>query len=213
MKKQMKKTIYIAAFITLTAFSQAQSVGINATGAIPHSSSILDLNTGNTFVSPNAKGFLPPNVPLTGITDAVTVTSPATSLLVYNTATANTGTLAVVPGYYYWDGTKWVALGGSDWHTLGNLGTTAGTNFLGTTDAQDMVFKTNSTENMRILNTNGNVGIGTANPVYGRLSVMGLNDTALSSSVWGTSSGQGMNIAVYNLSQVAGSVAGIRMVT
>src|ERR1700744_2114360 len=123
----MKKIIFITILIALAAFVQAQSVGINATGATPAASSILDLNTGNTFTSPNGKGLLPPNVPLTGITDAVTVTSPATSLLVYNTATANTGTLAVVPGYYYWDGTKWVALGGSDWHTLGNLGTTAGT--------------------------------------------------------------------------------------
>jgi len=160
----MKKTIYIAAIITTAFSAQSQSVGINATGAIPHSSSILDMNTGNTYSSPNGKGILPPNVPLTGITDAVTVTSPAISLLVYNTATANIGILAVVPGYYYWNGTQWVALGGSDWHTLGNLGTTAGTNFLGTTDAQDVVFKTNSTEQIRIANTTNNVGINNATP-------------------------------------------------
>ena len=86
-----------------------QNIGVNAIGATPNTSSILDLNTGNTFTSPNGKGLLPPNVALTGITDAVTVTGPATSLLVYNSATANTGTAAVVPGFYYWDGVKWVS--------------------------------------------------------------------------------------------------------
>lgn len=149
---------------------QAQNLGVNATGATPNASSIIDLNTGNTFTSPNGKGLLPPNVALTSITDAVTVTSPAVSLLVYNSATVGTGSAAVVPGYYYWDGSKWVRLQTSagaaqDWSLIGNAGTTAGTNFLGTTDAQDVVVKTNAIENMRILNTNGYVGIGTVAPV------------------------------------------------
>ena len=151
-------------FVLNTHYSFSQNLGVNATGATPNASSVLDLNTGNTFISPNGKGLLPPNVALTGITDVVTVTGPATSLLVYNSATAGTGTAAVVPGYYYWDATKWVALGGADWHTTGNVGTTAGTNFIGTTDAQDLVFKTNSNEQMRVANTNSNVGIGTAAP-------------------------------------------------
>src|SRR5205085_1527195 len=46
------------------------------------------------------------------------------------------------------------------WATTGNSGTTAGTNFIGTTDAVDFVAKTNNTERMRI-NSAGNVGIGT----------------------------------------------------
>lgn len=49
------------------------------------------------------------------------------------------------------------------WELLGNTGTTAGTNFLGTVDAQDLVFKTNNTEKVRVLTT-GQVGIGTAIP-------------------------------------------------
>jgi hypothetical protein len=49
------------------------------------------------------------------------------------------------------------------WKLLGNAGTTAGTNFLGTTDAQDLVFKTNNTEKVRVT-TVGLVGIGTAAP-------------------------------------------------
>ncbi len=46
------------------------------------------------------------------------------------------------------------------WQLTGNSGTTAGTNFIGTTDAKDLVFKTNNTERIRI-NSTGNVGIGT----------------------------------------------------
>lgn len=38
----------------------------------------------------------------------------------------------------------------SAWSLTGNVGTTAGTNFLGTTDAVDLVFKTNNTEKARI---------------------------------------------------------------
>jgi len=49
------------------------------------------------------------------------------------------------------------------WLLTGNAGTSPGTNFLGTTDAQRLVFKTNGVEHMTIL-TNGNVGIGTSTP-------------------------------------------------
>lgn len=49
------------------------------------------------------------------------------------------------------------------WSLTGNTGTTAGTNFIGTTDGKDFVTKTNNTERMRILSS-GNVGIGTSTP-------------------------------------------------
>ena len=97
-------------FILNTQNSFAQNLGVNSTGATPNASSIIDLNTGNTFTSPNGKGLLPPNVALTSITDAVTVTSPASSLLVYNTNASMTGGAV---GYYYWNGAKWVVLGGT----------------------------------------------------------------------------------------------------
>ncbi len=47
-----------------------------------------------------------------------------------------------------------------DWALLGNTGTDENTNYLGTNDNQDLIFRTNGVENMRI-NTNGNIGIGT----------------------------------------------------
>src|SRR5262249_53010949 len=51
------------------------------------------------------------------------------------------------------------------WNTTGNNGTTAGTNFIGTTDAVDWVVKTSNTERMRVL-SGGNIGIGTTAPAY-----------------------------------------------
>lgn len=59
--------------------------------------------------------------------------------------------------------------GGGGWSLTGNGSTTAGTNFIGTTDAQDLAFKTNSTEQMRIY-TNGQVGIGTS-PIAAKFDV------------------------------------------
>ncbi len=60
----------------------------------------------------------------------------------------------------------------SQWSIIGNGGTSPGTNFIGTTDAKDLVFKTFSTEVMRINQANSRVGIGTTTPgqkltVYG----------------------------------------------
>ncbi len=134
----------------------AQSVGIGT--ATPHPSARL-------HISDNARGLLIPNVALTATNVAAPVTSPATSLLVYNTNTAGTGATAVTPGFYYWDGSQWVRLadGGKAWLLNGNAGTNPAVNFLGTTDAQPLVIRTNNTERMRVTET-GFVGIGTTTP-------------------------------------------------
>ena len=51
----------------------------------------------------------------------------------------------------------------SAWTTTGNASTSPSTNFIGTTDAQSLVVKTNGTERLRVLST-GNMGIGTPTP-------------------------------------------------
>jgi hypothetical protein len=53
--------------------------------------------------------------------------------------------------------------GTAGWGLTGNSGTNPATQFIGTTDAQPLVIKTNNTEAMRVLST-GNVGIGTTTP-------------------------------------------------
>ncbi|MFP3832253.1 cell wall anchor protein [Chryseobacterium sp. SIMBA_028] len=45
------------------------------------------------------------------------------------------------------------------WNTTGNAGTNSSNNFIGTTDNQDLTFKTNNTERMKISST-GSVAIG-----------------------------------------------------
>lgn len=58
--------------------------------------------------STNAKGFLPPRVALTASNNILPFTStPATGIMVYNTATAGTAPDNVLPGLYYFDGSKW----------------------------------------------------------------------------------------------------------
>jgi trimeric autotransporter adhesin len=60
---------------------------------------------------------------------------------------------------------SWVNPTATAWSLTGNSGTTAGTNFLGTTDGQGLAFRTNNTEWMR-LNTTGSLGIGLTTPAY-----------------------------------------------
>jgi hypothetical protein len=147
MKSIKLKLLVIAfGFLGISLNSNAQNVGINSTGAAPDASASLD-------VVATDKGVLIPRVSISNALTAAPVTSPTTSLLVYNTnasITSGNGT-----GYYYWNGTQWVKLSsdGDDWMITGNAGTTAGTNFIGTTDAVDWVIKTNNTERGRVYST------------------------------------------------------------
>lgn len=50
------------------------------------------------------------------------------------------------------------------WSLTGNSGTNSNTNFIGTTDAQDWVVRTNNTERFRLTSA-GNLGIGLTNPL------------------------------------------------
>lgn len=61
-------------------------------------------------VDATTQGFLPPRVSLTATNATSPVTSPATGLLVFNTATAGVSPNNVTPGYYYYSGTAWVRL-------------------------------------------------------------------------------------------------------
>jgi hypothetical protein len=58
-----------------------------------------------------------------------------------------------------------------DWKLVGNTGTIAGTNFIGTTDAIDFVTKTNNVERVRIKGNSGFVGIGATTNAQNTLEV------------------------------------------
>lgn len=148
----MLNKLLLSTALTLLIFTaNSQNVGINSTGNAPDASAGLDVDFNN-------KGVLIPRVALTAINTAGPISSPTTSLLVYNTATT-TGTNAVTPGYYYWYSGKWVRLSSSEnnWRIDGNDNITS-TNFLGTTNNQYLALRTNNTERMRILAA-GNVVI------------------------------------------------------
>lgn len=150
----MKKLFLFIIYLSLPGLIMAQNVGINSSGASPDASAGLDIDF-------SGKGILIPRLALTQTSSASPVTSPATSLVVYNTATAND----VTPGFYYWDGTQWVRLlngtgAGAAWMTNGNAA--SGSDFLGTTSNFPLVVKTNNTEVLRV-QANGTTKItGTA---------------------------------------------------
>lgn len=135
------------ALLSLTNLAFSQNVGINATGASAHASSMLDITS-------TTKGLLIPRMTSAQRTAIVT---PATGLTVYDTT---------LGGFYYYNGTIWVMLLNSNtgWSLLGNTGTNPTNNFVGTTDAVDFVTRTNNAERIRVLSS-GNVGIGTNAPV------------------------------------------------
>ncbi len=88
------------------------------------------------------------------------------------------------------------------WQLTGNTGTTAGTNFLGTTDNVSLDFRTNNSIRMRILNS-GSVGIGTTSPsstleVNGRiessrLGYVGTYNSTQVQGIWSIGSAYGIN--------------------
>ncbi|WP_131368553.1 hypothetical protein [Chryseobacterium soli] len=143
-------------------FSQ---VGINT--VTPNANSDLELASTN-------KGLLLNRVPLnstsTGVFNA--------GMLVYNTATIND----VTPGTYISNGLIWTRLTDTQtlnsslstvWKTNGNSSSVA--DFIGTTNLQPFVFKTNSIERARI-GSDGTIGIGTTTP-QGIVDITSANST------------------------------------
>ena len=138
----MKIKIIILVICLFCQHLIAQNVGIGT--LTPDATAQLDITATN-------KGLLIPRVALTGNTDVVTIPSPTISLLIYNTATAGSGSVAVTPGFYFWNGTVWITFSTANntangaWLLGGNAGTNPPTNFIGTSDNQALIFKINNT--------------------------------------------------------------------
>ncbi|MES2649625.1 MAG: tail fiber domain-containing protein [Bacteroidota bacterium] len=131
----MKRIFFLLNMLLAACICNSQSIGMGTLA--PNSSAQLDISNGN-------KGLLIPRVSLTSLSDAVTIASPATSLLIFNTnASLVSGT-----GYYYNSGTAgapvWVKMLTSStagWSLTGNSGTDPATNFIGTTDSKRLQFR------------------------------------------------------------------------
>lgn len=77
----------------LNLFALHAQVGIGTT--TPDASARLQVDAAD-------KGFLPPRVALSSVSDNVTITSPVVGLMVYCS-----GTPGLEEGYYFWNGTHW----------------------------------------------------------------------------------------------------------
>jgi hypothetical protein len=96
----------------------------------------------------------------------VAIASPDTSLILFQTDFATIAPYAGLPQtYWYYDGLMWrpFLTVGTAWSVLGNAGTIAGPNFLGTVDAVDLRIRTNNTFRWTVRST-GEVGINTTTP-------------------------------------------------
>ncbi|MDD3741483.1 MAG: hypothetical protein PHH30_09590, partial [Bacteroidales bacterium] len=97
MVNYLKYIVIASVFAILSDFLYAQGVAINTDGESADASSMLDVKATN-------KGLLVPRISIPNLSAAAPVTSPAVSLLVYNT-NAGTGL-----GYHYWNGSSCVTL-------------------------------------------------------------------------------------------------------
>jgi hypothetical protein len=99
---------------------------------------------------------------------------------------------------------------GSAWALTGNSGTNPAVNFLGTTDAQPLVIRTNNTERMRVTAT-GNVGIGTATPTErlqvsdGNVAITNTDNTARQLRLY-EPSGAGANFTAFRAQAQASDI-------
>ncbi|MCX7606322.1 MAG: hypothetical protein N2170_03515, partial [Bacteroidia bacterium] len=123
---------------------------------------------------------------------------------------ANGDILTITGGLPTWNNGN-----GLFWRLIGNSGTNPAINFLGTTDAQPLVIRTNNTERMRVTEV-GRVGIGTTTPHVGsRLDVQGsgtegvlLPQVALTSAnTWSPVGGAATaRMLVYNTATAGGGI-------
>lgn len=124
--------------IALSGTAEAQNIGINATGAAPNASAMLDIDV-SSLPAAGKRGLL---IPRMTSTERTSIAAPATGLLVYDQTTAS---------FWYRNASAWVELftGTSGWALAGN--TLAGTEKLGSVNGQPVRFFASNAERMRLL--------------------------------------------------------------
>ena len=139
----------------------SQNIGINATGAIPHASAMLD-------ISDTSKGIL---IPRMSAAQRTSIASPAKGLMVFDNTSNN---------FWFYNGVAWVQLGGAvnstnSWGLNGNTGTRADSNFIGTVDSQSLRIRVNNSWAGAIYPTSGNLFLGMG---AGKTNTTGASNTA-----------------------------------
>lgn len=153
----MKKIIFtIGVLVSGAAYSQ---VGINTEipkATLDVTGNPSDLSKTDGIIAPRLKGAeLKAKDALYGADQNASLVYVTEALAIADTSSKTVNVTSI--GYFYFDGSIWQKLStgntGNDWSILGNSGTVAGTNFIGTTDAVDFLIKTNNTERERTYKT------------------------------------------------------------
>ena len=146
-------------------------VGIGTT--TPNSSSSLDITS-------TTSGLLIPRM-----TEAqrLAIVTPANGLLVYQTNLSS--------GFWYYNGSVWTSISSSGWSLIGNTGTNSATNFIGTIDDKDIVFRRNNVRAGLIGTNTISLGVNALNP-----SSTGVHNIAMGVSSLSTNTTGGYNISI-----------------
>ncbi len=160
----MKKN-FLSLIALVGTFASAQYVGVNTSSP----QSTLDVTAKNPASSTESQidGVLVARVSKARA-EAMGTTVPNSNLIFVDDVTAPatiaTTTKVSAKGFYYYDTAQslWIPVSGDDWHITGNSGTTVGTNYLGTNDAQPLMFKTNNVQSgyLDYTNATGNTAFG-----------------------------------------------------
>ncbi|MHB8392421.1 MAG: hypothetical protein ACYDBH_23045, partial [Acidobacteriaceae bacterium] len=155
-----------------------------------------DVTTNNTIVYYDSTSGSPMEMGIgnTAPTQALDVTGN-----IRFSGTLKPNGLAGTSGYYLTStgansAPIWDSSGNFYWRAWGNSGTNPAINYLGTADAEPLVFKTNSTERMRILSS-GQVGINTTTPSHLLHSVYSGTSNEIA-AIFGHASGATTNQAI-----------------
>jgi hypothetical protein len=175
---------------------------------------IAQVGVGTT--APNAQLDIQSSNPITPtITDGILIPKVASfssidpglnqqGMLVYLTTATVYKTVNKPSGFYYWDNVtaNWIQIqtGNSnlDWGMTGNAGTNTTTNFIGTTDNTDIVFKRNNVRAGYI--GNSNTTTGNMNTSFGANSLnpagTGIRNTAIGTNVLPVNTSGQLNVSI-----------------
>ena len=151
---KFKKLFFVACnLFGVLSFAQ---VGINTTTP----NALLDIRATSATAPTNTDGLLIPKV---DVFPATNPTAAQQGMLLYLTTTSGSN----APGFYYWDNptTTWIGLGKDvkAWQLNGNT-VNATTDFMGSTNDADVIFKRNNVRAGRIGIENTSFGVNALNP-------------------------------------------------
>lgn len=208
--------IFLTFSINLLLFGQTGNVGINTTSPthtldIKGSLRVRDITLSAPDVSAKDSIMV---FDADGVVKRATANQIANQIDTGNTSVLTDGTVVTGNGktgtpitlaqqsatngqVLSWNGTNWAPSSFSAWQLTGNSGTNPATNFIGTTDNQSLVFKTNNVENARISNA-GNFGIKSNNP----LTTLQINGAISTSSITANLTADNQLITVGDISVI-----------